>query len=171
MEGFTGSRRLHAKVVLMQGVRTSLAYLGSANFTAHGWGFLGNGANANIEAGLILRRSARNDGLQAILPGTIGDPVELNSAAAADLRPPEGQGKSPPWPEFLRRAVLVPSDATEDRLQLEIEVEAGSAGQDWSARLPDKDGVPPEILLSKEQTQARQAQTVAGPRVDPLEPV
>ena len=154
MEGFTGSRRLHAKLVLLQGARTILVYLGSANFTAHGWGFLGNGAVANIEAGLILRRSTRNEGLQAILPGTVGDPVDLTSAKAADLRAPEGQGESPPWPEFLRRAVLVPNDATGDRLRLEIEVEAGSADQDWSVRLPEKDNVPTEILLSQEQTQA-----------------
>jgi len=154
MEGFTGSRRLHAKVVLMQGARNSLAYLGSANFTAHGWGFLGNGAMANIEAGLILRRSAKNEGLQAILPGTVGEPVELASAKAADLRSPEGQGESPPWPEFLKRAVLVPKDATGDRLQLEIEVESDSTNQEWSARLPDKEDLPSEILLSKEQTQA-----------------
>ena len=40
MEGFTGSRALHAKIVLMEGTEERLAYLGSANFTAHGWGFL-----------------------------------------------------------------------------------------------------------------------------------
>lgn len=154
MDGFTGSRRLHAKAVLMQGARTCLAYLGSANFTAHGWGFLGNGAAANIEAGLILRRAAKNEGLQAVLPGTVGDPVELTSAKATDLRSPEGQGESLPWPEFLKRAVLVPNDATGDSLRLEIEVQAGSADQHWSARLPEKDEVPTEILLSEEQTRA-----------------
>jgi hypothetical protein len=52
MEGFTGSRALHAKIVLMEGTKNGLAYLGSANLTAHGWGFLDNQTAANVEAGL-----------------------------------------------------------------------------------------------------------------------
>jgi len=37
MEGFTATRVLHAKVVLVEGTRSGLAYLGSGNFTGHGW--------------------------------------------------------------------------------------------------------------------------------------
>lgn len=54
---FTGSRNLHAKVVLLEGSNVSLAYLGSANFTERGWGFVSTPEQANIEAGLIVRRS------------------------------------------------------------------------------------------------------------------
>ena len=38
-EEFTGTRALHAKVVLLEGDDTSLAFFGSANFTNRGWGF------------------------------------------------------------------------------------------------------------------------------------
>ncbi len=55
IEDFTGKRDLHAKVLLLEGAKNGLAYVGSANFTAHGWGFLDNGTAANVEAGLILR--------------------------------------------------------------------------------------------------------------------
>lgn len=155
VKGFTGTRRLHAKVVLLQGSRNNLAYLGSANFTAHGWGFLGDGALANIEAGLIVRRLVENQELQTILPETIGDPVDLTAAKATDLRAPEGQGDALPWPEFIKRAVLIAKDnSSGDRLALEIEVVADSANRNWSVRLPAKDDLPLELLLSDEQTRS-----------------
>ena len=68
MEGFIGTRDLHAKVLLMEGSRNGLAYLGSANFTAHGWGFLRGETAANVEAGLILRRSMPAPAFDTLIP-------------------------------------------------------------------------------------------------------
>ncbi len=153
MEGFTGIRRLHAKVVLLQGSRTNLAYLGSANFTAHGWGFLQDGAKANIEAGLIVRRSARNEGLRSLLPGTIGDPVELTSANTMRLRSPEGECEAIPWPDFLKACLLTPKNASSECLQLQVEVEPGSQMYQWSIRLPEKDALPAQVLLTSDEPQ------------------
>lgn len=152
MEGFLGTRRLHAKIVLLEGSRTHLAYLGSANFTAHGWGFLNDRAAANIEAGLIVRRSAKNHGLRCILPATIGEPFKLTSANSGKLRPPPGECDTLPWPDFLKRAVLIPKDARGDCLQLEIAVGPGSEIYNWSIRLPDKEHLPAQILLTTEET-------------------
>ena len=44
-------RPLHAKCLLLEGEDTTLAYVGSANFTSTGWGF---GATSNVEAGVAL---------------------------------------------------------------------------------------------------------------------
>jgi phosphatidylserine/phosphatidylglycerophosphate/cardiolipin synthase-like enzyme len=51
-------RTLHAKVVLVDGPKTRLAYAGSANFTAPGWGFTLRASN--IEAGMLIRRSRKD---------------------------------------------------------------------------------------------------------------
>jgi hypothetical protein len=79
MEGFTGTRALHAKILLMEGVRKGLAYLGSANFTAHGWGFLDNQAAANVEAGLVVRRSLQGGFFDSLMPDLVCGPVLLAS--------------------------------------------------------------------------------------------
>ena len=49
--------------------------------------------------------------------------------------------------------MLSPSPADENRLQLLIEVAPGSAPLLWSAKLPDKDGIPSEALVPVEATQ------------------
>src|SRR5690606_30683385 len=46
-ENFMGTRALHAKVVLLEGDNTALAYVGSANFTRHGWGLMPNPRQAH----------------------------------------------------------------------------------------------------------------------------
>lgn len=147
MEGFTGTRALHAKIVLLEGVKTGLAYIGSANFTAHGWGFLRNQADANVEAGLILRRSVQAATFESLMPDLAGDPVLLSSGNFDALRKPENGPPDEPWPEFIRQVLLSPITSDDDELELLIEVEPADARLPWSAKLPDKDGVPGETFV------------------------
>lgn len=152
MEGFTGTRALHAKVVLVEGTRTGLAYLGSANFTAHGWGFLSAGAPANTEAGLILRRSVRSPDLETLLPELVGEPLVLSKADVHAVRPPEIGPADEPWPDFIRQILLSPTADNPDLLQLRFETAPDSRARLWSARLLEKDGVPGETLLGVDRT-------------------
>jgi phosphatidylserine/phosphatidylglycerophosphate/cardiolipin synthase-like enzyme len=152
MEGFTGTRALHAKVVLVEGTRTGLAYLGSANFTAHGWGFLSGGAPANTEAGLILRRSVRSPDLETLLPELVGQPLLLSNANVHAVRPPEIGPADEPWPDFIRQILLSPAADNPDLLQLRLEIASDSCALLWSARLLDKDNVPGETLLGVDRT-------------------
>jgi hypothetical protein len=152
MEGFTGTRPLHAKVVLMEGTRSGLAYIGSANFTARGWGFLGN-RTANVEAGLVLRRSLQGATLANLIPDLVGKPILLGDGDTQALRAPENGPGDEPWPEFLKRVLLSPADKGENELELLIEVVPGSALLLWSAKLPDKDGIPSETIVAVESTQ------------------
>jgi hypothetical protein len=150
MEGFTGTRPLHAKIVIMEGSRTGLAYLGSANFTAHGWGFLHNESSANIEAGIVIRRRAGSDGLQAILPPLVGDPVLLGFATPTDLCPPETHPDEPPWPAFIKEVLLTAE--SEDKLRLVIVTEAGACALGWSAFLADVNDQPGAALVLTNET-------------------
>jgi phosphatidylserine/phosphatidylglycerophosphate/cardiolipin synthase-like enzyme len=152
MEGFTSTRALHAKVVLVEGTRSGLAYLGSANFTAHGWGFIPGEGNANTEAGVILRRSLHNSDFDSVLPDLVGQPIVLSNANIHSLRPPEMGPADEPWPEFIRQVLLAPVTADDNKLELRIETAADGGGFLWHARLLDKDGIPGETLLSLEQT-------------------
>jgi hypothetical protein len=147
IEGFTGTRALHAKVVLVEGTRTGLAYLGSANFTAHGWGFLSAGAPANTEAGLILRRSVRSSDLERLLPELVGQPLMLSDADVHAVQPPETGPADEPWPEFIRQILLSPVADNPELLQLRFDTAPDSRALLWSARLLDKDGIPGATLL------------------------
>jgi phosphatidylserine/phosphatidylglycerophosphate/cardiolipin synthase-like enzyme len=146
-EGFTGTRALHAKVVLMEGSRNGLAYLGSANFTAHGWGFLNNQTAANVEAGLVLRRSLKDAAFESLIPDLVGDPVVLTNGNFQNLRAPENGPGDEPWPEFIREVLLSPAARDEKELALLIEIEPAGAPLPWSAKLPGKEGVPHETLV------------------------
>lgn len=108
MEGFTGTRALHAKVILVEGIRSGLAYLGSANFTAHGWGFIRRDGNANTEAGVVLRRPVRSPDFESVLPDLVGQPILLSNANIKNLCPPEIGPADEPWPEFIHQVVLAP---------------------------------------------------------------
>jgi hypothetical protein len=152
MEGFTGTRPLHAKVVLMEGTRTGLAYLGSANFTARGWGFLANHA-PNVEAGLVLRRSIQGASLDKLIPDLVGQPILLGDGNTQALRAPENGPGDEPWPEFIRQILLSPAAKRENELELLIEVAPSSAALFWSAKLLDKEGIPSETILPAESTQ------------------
>jgi phosphatidylserine/phosphatidylglycerophosphate/cardiolipin synthase-like enzyme len=163
MEGFTGTRALHAKVVLVEGTRTGLAYLGSGNFTGHGWGFLPGAAEANTEAGLILRRSAQSSDLASLLPDLVGQPILLTEANLHALRAPEPNPSDDPWPEFIQQALLTPVPGRDGELQLRIDMVANAASFLWHARLLDKDGVPGESLFAVGHTQVAAAGTMATP--------
>lgn len=153
MEGFTGTRALHAKVILVEGTRSGLAYIGSANFTGHGWGFIPGENNANTEAGIILRRSLQSSNFDDVLPDLVGDPMLLSNANSHRLQPPEMESADEPWPEFIHQVLLAPDTADGDKLELRIETAADSAKFHWSARLLEKDGIPDETLVPLEKTQ------------------
>ncbi|MCC6362624.1 MAG: hypothetical protein IT165_03820 [Bryobacterales bacterium] len=155
MDGFTGRRSLHAKVVLVEGSKTGLAYLGSANFTAHGWGFLDHKTHSNIEAGLIVRRSVRSEALDRLIPEPAGQPILLTSSNIHCLRPPENDAGEDPWPEFINRVLLAPAVGNEDKLALSIDVNPAIAPSSWSARLLDKDGSRGDTLIDVDATQDR----------------
>ena len=145
LSDFTGRRRLHAKVVLMEGPATALAYVGSANFTARGWGFLPRPESANIEAGVILRRtgSERHD-LRQLLPPTVGVPIPLEGVPQVE-KPAEDEPISGVWPGFLQAAVLVPADEGQQRLVFRVVVDLESIKGGWSLGVA---GEPPHPLLS-----------------------
>jgi hypothetical protein len=153
MEGFTGTRALHAKIVFVEGTKNNQAYLGSANFTAHGWGFLEGGQAANLEAGLVLCRSNQSPVWNTILPDVVGKPVVLGEGEGGTLQPPESVPDDAPWPEFVREVVLSPNPARENELELRIEVAPGSDRLGWSVATPNADGRPAKVLISSEDTQ------------------
>lgn len=137
-EGFLGLRALHAKVVVLAGERCSLAYLGSANFTHHGWGFLRDPKRANVEAGLLLlRRGPERAALDELLPPTVGRPVELGKGRAEHLAAPAPIEAPAPWPEFLTAVRLVPSPDASDQLALTAEVAPALVAGEWSIRLSE----------------------------------
>ena len=147
MEGFTGTRALHAKVVLTEGPKNGLAYLGSANFTAHGWGFLDSQTAANVEAGLIIRRSLQTGVFDSLIPDLAGKPILLASGNFQSLQAPEHGPEDEPWPEFIRQVLLSPAGLDDNELELLIEVDPASATLPWSAKLLDKEGFPGETLI------------------------
>lgn len=133
-----GTRPLHAKVVLVEGATTSLAYMGSGNFTRRGWGFVGSPASPNIEAGLIVRRSGRaRESLMQLVPPVVGKPVPLDGAAASKLALPDVDEIDLPWPAFLREAVLVPMPEDSTALALELRIVSGEVKGVWSAHIPE----------------------------------
>jgi hypothetical protein len=154
MENFTGVRALHAKVVLMEGIRNGLAYLGSANFTAHGWGFVRGEFVPNVEAGLILCRSLQSSTWNSLLPELAGKPVLLGEGGIHSLQPPESVPGDTPWPEFIREVVLSPSATNENHLDLRIEVAPDSGPLLWSATIPGQQEQSEWPILSVETTQA-----------------
>ena len=134
IEGFAAKRSLHAKVVLLEGPVTSLAYMGSANFSVRGWGF-GSGP-ANIEAGLVLRRTGRQrEALAALVPGTIGEPVPVvgnwTDGVRVEALPPDVLL----WPSFVRSIQLAPSKESSEALDLIVAVEPSKIGGESSVHL------------------------------------
>ena len=160
MEGFTGTRALHAKVILMEGAKTGLAYLGSANFTAHGWGFLDIHSAANVEAGLIIRRPLQSGIFNNLIPDLVGKPILLASGSFLSLKAPEVGPEDDPWPEFIREVLLSPAGAGNKELELLIEVDPAIVPLAWSAKLLDKEGFPGDILTNVETAIDRSMKSV-----------
>jgi hypothetical protein len=159
-DAFTGTRSLHAKVVLLEGMETSLAYFGSANFTERGWGFLPDPERANIEAGLIVRRTGNaRKTLRSLIPPTIGEPVPLAGAAAGRLAPLEPSPEELIWPGFLREVLLAPSEVDPNQLGLVVVIEPKGIHGSWRiGHLPIEDGPPQVPLLVHDVADSTSAQ-------------
>jgi hypothetical protein len=146
MEGFTGTRSLHAKVVILAGDNYSLSYLGSANFTARGWGLINLNSAQNIEAGLILLNETQQN-LKALLPPLIGQPIPLTDAASTELKAPEAKTTELPWPDFVLDVLLQPDELDLTRLVLKFLVDHRAERGPWLAILLEKGGTPALTLL------------------------
>jgi hypothetical protein len=136
-------RTLHAKVVILEGRTTSLAYLGSANFTFPGWGF-GNAQRANIEAGVILRRTGKaRAALNALVPPTAGEPVRLEGGGTVLLGAPEPDTVPVDWPAFMKAAEIRPDhDDPVGRVELSVRLGERNLPTRWSVALgPDVEPV------------------------------
>lgn len=128
-------RCLHAKVLLVEGAKTSLAYVGSANFTAQGWGF--SDARAHVEAGLLVR--GRRGGLDALIPPITGEACTLAEAATTKIQL-EGQASGTPWPRFIDDVRLVEDVGHPDCLHLRVRVNVEDVAGAWRLTLPGSNG-------------------------------
>ncbi len=148
-DDFLGTRPLHAKLVLLEGCDTALSYAGSANFTHKGWGFLADPALANIEAGMILKRTGRRRAeLQDLLPSTIGPPIELGRGRPEELKDPEALAEEEPWPDFIADLRLSPVPGHEEELALQLLLQPGAVEGTWSVGIVQKDDSPAVTLVS-----------------------
>lgn len=112
-------RPLHAKLIVVEGPRTSLAYIGSANFTHHGWGFAGR--QSNIEAGVILQRTGTDRrSLAALIPKAAGAPVPLDGKGLGKVSVAEKTDDTATWPSFIRDVRLCESAEDTSALQLQV---------------------------------------------------
>lgn len=132
-------RRLHAKVLLLEGSRVSVAYAGSANFTIPGWGF-GNASAANVEAGIVLRRRGKSrSALAELIPPAVGAAVTLDGAATGAIHASRPDDDAQAFPTFLRGCELRPS-ASPRKLDLVLELFVDRAPDSWSIALgPDEE--------------------------------
>jgi hypothetical protein len=140
-------RKLHAKVAILQGTATTLAYVGSANFTTPGWGFTRNGLGANVESGVVLVR--RGGALAAaLLPPTTGKPVEIDARTMG--LGPVAEEPEQPVPTFILGVWLEPDPADPYRvLRLSVRIdpsrvrgpfEVASTGEDRVVLLEGGEG-------------------------------
>jgi hypothetical protein len=108
---------------------------------------------ANVEAGLVLRRSVQAATLASLLPDLVGEPILLADGNVQALRAPENGPGDDPWPEFIGQVLLSPAARDENELELLIEIAPGATPMLWSAKLLDNDGIPSETLVPVESTQ------------------
>lgn len=156
-------RRLHAKVVVIDGASTSLAYLGSANFSLPGWGFTAR-AGANIEAGVAMRAGVRGDPHRTLIPPTIGAAVRLTGDGRARILASQGDDDEViAWPAFLLRAELQERvDAAV--LDLVLGVDAERLPDAWSLSVDEHDA-PLRVNASTPQTRVAELSAEALTRV------
>jgi len=127
-------RRLHAKVLVIDGPRTSLAYLGSANFSLPGWGFLPPSAS-NLEAGVAMWGPSTSNPFKGLIPPTHGAAVQLVGDGRARIRPAaETNDDVLPWPAFVLGAELRRRAAPE-ALVLVLRLDPESVVGAWSVAL------------------------------------
>lgn len=139
IEGFIKIRPLHAKAVLFEGETTSLVYVGSGNFTRKGWGFLLDPTMANVEAGVIIRKTGEDrKRLCDLIPKTTGPVIKLTGNGGKDLGPPEPKPDYVSWPYFVKEVLLTPNPQELDRLDLVIVVERDTVQGEWKIGAADK---------------------------------
>jgi phosphatidylserine/phosphatidylglycerophosphate/cardiolipin synthase-like enzyme len=154
MEGFSVARSLHAKVLLMEGRSTALAYMGSANFSRRGWGF--GGGSVNIEAGLVVRRTGKHrQTLLGLIPDTVGEPVLLTGDWAEKVIVETSVVDNLKWPSFILSARLVLASGSSDHLDLEIEVNVEKVAGDWSVHFVGDPLDDSQLLIRSKQCDER----------------
>ncbi len=142
-------RALHAKVLLLEGPKSTMAYIGSANFTLHGWGIFDDPRLANVEAGVIVRRRGKQRAsLAAVIPRTAGDRVPLTGAGEKPIAIAPDDEDEPAWPTFLRGVWLEPEPADESRLRLSIEIIPSRVQGSFAITIPNQ--TPTEVFSSTE---------------------
>lgn len=134
-------RLLHAKVVVVEGSDTTLAYAGSANFTRHGWGF--DHSPANVEAGVMLRcRGKTRDALRFLIPKTTGNSVALNGEGRSKVVVQQRNDDEAAWPTFLASVLLVPTGANRESLELRAALDPAVESKSFSILTVEADAVP-----------------------------
>lgn len=129
------SRALHAKVVVVEGRKTTLAYAGSANFTGPGWGFCAPG-HVNVEAGVVLRRKGKDGAaLRLLVPPILGERQSLEGGGQPRLAPPTKEPNDTSWPAFVRGAELRASGEDARRLELRVLLVESALPAWWSLAL------------------------------------
>ena len=101
----SGFRPLHSKWMVLQGPKTSVIFLGSANFTNTGLGVV---PRANLESGVLMAcPSGSLDLANWIPPVDEGGIVDWATARPGNLsQPNEEEEPSSPWPNHLLRLEL-----------------------------------------------------------------
>lgn len=108
IKGYSAMRNLHAKLLVFESASRALVYLGSANMSHQGWGFVGD---PNIEAGIAidLRGEERRE-LASLLPPITGTPVRLDGdVVTGAIAQPGPDTDEVPWPAFLEGLDLEPA--------------------------------------------------------------
>ena len=135
------TRPLHAKMVLFEGETTGLAYLGSANFTARGWGFVRDPSRANIEAGLVVRATGKQKHeLAHLLPPAVGRRIPLDGKAGGTLATQEQTEPVRPWPAFIREILLSPRAEDAESLELTVRIADELLPSHWRIAIADHEG-------------------------------
>ena len=140
-------RELHAKVLLLEGPKTTLGYCGSANFTSSGWGF-GTARGSNLEAGILMRRQGKaRAAFEALVPPLEGEPVRLQGSARAIVTVPVDFDAGADWPHFVHSVELRPESGSPERLELVVALHPALAPATWSVAI-GLDAVPRETTVS-----------------------
>jgi phosphatidylserine/phosphatidylglycerophosphate/cardiolipin synthase-like enzyme len=129
-----GTRKLHAKVVVLSDGERALAYCGSANFTAYGWGF--HASRRHAEAGVLVEGQTR--ALMALLPplDPEGTTVVLGSLDRG-VGPSDDDEVALPWPAFIR-GLWLRRRGEGHEIHLDVDVVAAERAG-WALWMPRED--------------------------------
>lgn len=147
------NRDLHAKWIVLAGRESVVALIGSANFTRQGLGVLRNPANANIEAGVLLKWPRGKWHPKDWRPPIQGRTIDWATCSVVELRdPPPEEDKVPEWAEFVQKIELsirwerLPDPDGELRVHLRP-----SASLAFSVALPPQSGEVSSPLVAVQQ--------------------